>query len=167
MWKHLVVWFLTCAAIVLILLWNHGLVLTITSNDDQRILWRHSVTEGDQFIIRYTHSVDRTDVDEVIRVGEGELIIDATLYESFGAGLPSTIQDGQTTRRDGGKVIIENINLPMPRIDLYIGQVVANHTFMFKGDTIPLHTLSKPGTSIRFVVSNENLLKRIMGRLMH
>jgi len=166
MYKHLL-WLFPSVLLTLVLFWNLGVVLTITSNDTRDILWSHSVSEGDQFIIRYTHSVARTEVDEVIRVGDGELIIDSTIYESFGAGLPSTIEPGQSIRREDGKVIIDNINRPIRRIDLYIGQVVANHTFLFQGDTIPLHTLSKPGTSIRFSISKENLLKRLMGRTIH
>lgn len=143
--------------------WNSSYILTITSNATQKILWSHAVSQGDTFIIRYTHSVDRTEVDEVIRVGEKKLIIDSTVFESFGAGLPSTIQKGQKIRRERGKIIIDHMNQPVPRIDLYIGQVIANHTFLFQGETIPLKTLSKPGTSIRFSVSKENLLKGLVG----
>ncbi len=164
--KHLL-WVVLSILFVLLLFWKLGSTLVITSNDTGRVLWSHSVSEGEQFIIRYTHSVARTEVDEVIRVGDEELIIDSTIYESFGAGLPSTIGQGQTIRREGGKVIIGSINQPVPRIDLYVGQVIANHTLLFQGDILPLSTLSKPGTSIQFSISSENLFKRLMGRLVH
>ncbi|KIL49396.1 DUF1850 domain-containing protein [Jeotgalibacillus soli] len=131
-------------------------VLTITSNETNKILWSRSVTEGDLFTIRFIHSVEKTEVDEIIRIGKDDLVIDSTIFESFGAGLPFDVQQDQTMRTENGKVIIENIDRHVPSIDVFIGQVIANHTLLFKGKMIPLKDLSKPGTSLRFSVTREN-----------
>ncbi len=147
---------------ILILAWPIFPILTIKSNETHNVLWSKRVTEGDLFTIRYKHSVARTDVDEVIRVGEGELIIDSSIYESFGAGLPSEVYGEQVIKRENGKVVLSNINTPMPHIDLFIGQIVANHQLLFDGESIPLNNLSKPGSSIRFSVKKESLLMSVM-----
>lgn len=76
---------------------------------------------GDRFIIRFTHSVDKTDVDEVIRVGKEDLIIDSTVYQSFGAGLPSTLHGEETMELEDGKMRIDHLNRPQKSIDLFIG----------------------------------------------
>ncbi|PLR79039.1 hypothetical protein CU633_02305 [Bacillus sp. V3-13] len=139
--------------------------LTITSNETNKVLWSKPVATGDLFTIRFTHSVEKTEVDEVIRVGSDELIIDSTIYESFGAGLPFDIEKGQKMRTENGKIIIENINRKVPFIDLSIGQVIANHTLLFKGETIPLKDLSEPGTSLRFTVTDESPIQSLIRRL--
>ena len=125
------------------------------------------MTEGDLFTLRFIHSVEKTEVDEIIRIGKGDLIIDSTIFESFGAGLPFDVQDDQTIRTENGKVMIEKIDRHVPSIDLFIGQVIANHTFLFKGETIPLKELSEPGTSLRFSVTKENHIMAVLRRLLH
>ncbi|MEX2104457.1 MAG: DUF1850 domain-containing protein [Bacilli bacterium] len=144
--------------LIIIIAWPIFPILTIESNVTHDVLWSKRVNEGDLFTIRYRHSVARTDVDEVIRVGDGELIIDSSIYESFGAGLPSEVYGEQVIKMENGKVVLSNINTPMTQIDLFIGQVVANHQLLFDGESIPLKNLSKPGSSIRFSVKKESLL---------
>lgn len=152
---------LLCIPVLAALLWPLFPVLTVTSNETGETLWQQSVSEGDLFTIRYTHSVARTDVDEVIRIGNGELIIDSTVYESFGAGLPADIHGEETIKLEDGKVIINNIDIPQQNINVYIGQVVANHRLVIGKDVLPLKHLSPPGTSVRFSVLKESILMRI------
>ncbi|OCA84141.1 hypothetical protein A8F94_15575 [Bacillus sp. FJAT-27225] len=145
---------------------KHTPELTITSNKTNKILWTMPVEVGDRFTIRFTHSVERTEVDEVIRIGDGNLVIDSTIYESFGAGLPFDIEGEQKMRMEDGKVIIENINREIPVMDLFIGQVIANHTLIIKGEEIPLKDLSEPGTSLRFSVTNKSRVQSFFRRLV-
>ncbi|WP_043932908.1 DUF1850 domain-containing protein [Bacillus sp. EB01] len=140
--------------------------LAITSNKTNEILWSKPVEQGDLFTIRFTHSVERTEVDEVIRIGDGNLVIDSTIYESFGAGLPFDIEEGQIMKTEDGKVTIENINREIPFMDLFIGQVIANHTLIIEGEEIPLKTLSEPGTSVRFSVTDESRVQSFFRRLL-
>ncbi|WP_188432931.1 DUF1850 domain-containing protein [Kroppenstedtia guangzhouensis] len=142
---------------LLLYTWPVATILTVSSNKEGTLLWSHPVSPGDRLIIRFTHSVDKTDVDEVIRVGKEELIIDSTVYQSFGAGLPSTLHDRETMKLEGGKMRIDHINRSQKSIDLFIGQVVANHKLVVDGKVIPLKKLSPPGTSVRLSVGRENL----------
>jgi hypothetical protein len=141
-------------------------IISISSASNQR-LWSEAIQSGETFIIRYTHSVARSEVDEVLRIHEDQLVIDSTIYESFGAGLPYTSEGNQRFTSTDGKIRIENINLPVRHLDLFVGQVIAKHKLIIHGRTIPLHTISKPGTSIRFSVKKENLWMRIQRRLFH
>ncbi|MFD1395517.1 DUF1850 domain-containing protein [Kroppenstedtia eburnea] len=148
------------AGVILFLLlgtWPMATTLTLSSNKEGTSLWSHPVSPGDRFIIRFTHSVDKTDVDEVIRVGKEDLIIDSTVYQSFGAGLPSTLHGEETMELEDGKMRIDHLNRPQKSIDLFIGQVVANHRLVVDGKVIPLKKLSPPGTSVRLSVERENL----------
>lgn len=42
-----------------------------------------------QFSVRYTHSVERSDVTELYQIERGHIYLEETLFSSFGAGLPS------------------------------------------------------------------------------
>jgi len=147
--------------LLLIFLYPHYPVLVIMTPDEKRILWSAPTYAGEKFTIRYTHSVAYTDVDEIIRVGKGELIIDASIYESFGAGLASAPEGNQQMEMKDGKVILSNLDIHQPYIQLGIGQVVANHRLIYRGKLIPLKEISPPGSSIRFAIRKENLLKHI------
>ena len=58
---------------------------------------------------------------------------------------------------------IDHINRSQKSIDLFIGQVVANHKLVVDGKVIPLKKLSPPGTSVRLSVGRENSCSLILG----
>lgn len=141
--------------------------LSISSNGTGRELWSEPVQSGEKFVIRYTHSVANSEVDEIIRVEGDQLVIDSTKYESFGAGLPYSTEGKQSFSSHDGKMTIDNLNLAVRNLDLFIGQVIANHRLIIHGKTFPLSSLSEPGTSIRFSIIKENRLMRLKRSVFH
>lgn len=157
-------WLWHCAALALLTtatvaaFWPYSTVLVISANETGDTLWQRDVSVGDTFAIRFTHSVARTDVDDVIRVGDGELVVDATIYESFGAGLPDSVHGEETIALGDGKVMIRHLGRALPQIDLFIGQVVANHRLVFSDEVIPFARFSPPGTSVRLSLEKQNFV---------
>jgi hypothetical protein len=105
---------------------------------------------GDEFIIRFTHSWNRTPIDEVYRIGDSGLELQETLFEDFGAGLQSYEEPGQKMELIGNKIRISGIRRPVPKLIYRIGQIVANHSLVLKGKETPLSIFVSPGESILF-----------------
>lgn len=138
---------------------------SLTIRDSElRWLWAQRVESGERFILRYTHSVARTQVDEVMRVEGRQIMVEASIYESFGAGLPSNPEGAQVLELSDGRLILSNIDLVQPYIEVRIGQVTANHQLLVHGRVIPLSSLGKPGTSVRFSIEKATLAKQLARR---
>ena len=71
---------------------NMKLVVTTAEG---RILYSEWVSPGDEFEIVFTHSIKRTPVIERFRVqADGTIVVFETVYQDFGAGLPSEVDVG-------------------------------------------------------------------------
>ncbi len=69
----------------------------------ERVALRAPVAAGDEFRLRYIHSVERMPVEAVFLVeAEGELRLLATRFSSHGPGLPAT---GLTREGEGGTFV--------------------------------------------------------------
>lgn len=72
------------------LLWPRP-VLEVRGVRAERVAFRAPASTGDEFRLRYTHSVERMPVEAVFRVETGEdLRLVATRFTSHGPGLPAT-----------------------------------------------------------------------------
>ena len=118
------------------------------------------MNEGESFAISFTHSVALTPVTDYYRFLKGKMILDRTVYQDFGAGLPHMPEEGQKMRVENGKIIIEGYNRVLPSFDVRVGRV-ANHVLLFpvqggdKMESIPLKNLAAPGKALRFSIVNE------------
>lgn len=76
--------------------------LVVADADSGEPLLEVPVDEGDEVILSYTHSVEKTSVQDVYVVDGTELRADRMVFHSHGAGLPS---DEPIERTDDGFVI--------------------------------------------------------------
>ena len=110
--------------------------------------------EGDEFAIRYTHSVAQSPVEDWFSVEDGIIYLEKTVYQDFGAGLPHNADEGQIMDFGGGRISISDFHRALPAFDLRVGRT-ANHTLLLEQDDgttreIPLNTLIKPGQAVTF-----------------
>ena len=84
--------------------------------------------EEEEFAIIYQHSVMKTEVKDVFRLDEGELLLLRTEYESFGAGLPAEAFESFT--KVDGRYVNDGINRRIPDIPIRTGRI-ANHRLAF------------------------------------
>lgn len=103
--------------------------------------------DGEEFVLSFTHSVNRRPVYDTIRVARDQIIVVKSRYDAFGAGMPehSTAEGTFRVAKDGW--IEWTINRPMAEVVVRVGRV-ANHTLHLKGQEIPLASLSAPGTAV-------------------
>lgn len=133
-------------------------MLQITLPDNHQIVWSRPISNGETFTLRFTHSVERTEVDEVFRAEGDSILVDSSIYRSFGAGLPDQPPPGAKMTLKDGKLIISHIDQRLPFIDVRIGQVIANHQLIYRGKSYPLKEIAPPGSAVRIGVGRANLL---------
>ena len=63
----------------------------VVEDDGGETLLSVPVEENTTVTVAYTHSVEKTPVRDVYAVREGDLVMTRMEFESFGAGLPSTV----------------------------------------------------------------------------
>jgi hypothetical protein len=120
-------------------------VLTVTAVKTAKGLDCIRMTEGEEFIFSFIHSVNKRPVYDTLQVKEDHLLIVKSRFDSFGGGMPDASTD--TTKLQWGKEgWMESIlNHPVPEITFFVGWV-ANHSLQIKGRNIPLTSLAAPGT---------------------
>ena len=109
--------------------------------------------EGEGFAIRYTHSVALTPVEDHFIIRDGIIHLDKTVYQDFGAGLPSVPEPGQRMSAANGHIVMSGYARPLASFDVRVGRV-AGHTLLLppgagKRET-PLAELATPGSALTF-----------------
>lgn len=158
--------FMTMAAALMLLapvsIWASRLALLLENENGQTLL-AVPLAEGEQFAIRYRHSVAQTPVTDYFVIKNGEIWLDHTIYHDFGAGLPHTPEHGQTMRQKHGELILNGFNRRLPVFELRVGRVAGHRLLLYdKKDgrsivqDIALDQLAPPGSAITFSAGQIN-----------
>lgn len=109
------------------------------------------------FAIRYTHSVALTPVVDYFQLRNGKIMLDRTVYEDFGAGLPHQTEGDQKMRTEKGKITISGYNRQLGELGEFTLRVgrVAGHALLVENqpgmiEEIALASLAAPGSAITF-----------------
>lgn len=123
--------------------------LTITDGEG-RTAGRFDLRSGEEFTVRYVHSVQKTPVLEVFRIDFRQGIeLRETLYRDFGAGLPFLLEGRAVMETAGGWVRIYGINRHMPGIAYRVARF-ADFCLLIRGKEIPFTDFEKPGRPLHF-----------------
>jgi len=151
-------------AILCICLVSPSLTLQVREMHSGDRLYQARVKEGDRFAIEFVHSVERTPVKEVFKIGQDcTIYLVETEYESFGAGLPTMPGEGEESVLEGGKIRITGIRR---KIEPFLVAVspVPGHVLAVGGEETALASLAEPGTGLRIRVVREPAVVRFLGR---
>lgn len=137
--------------------------LVISEVRTGHILWCSPMKEGEEFVLSFTHSVNRRPVFDTLRVQGDHLVIVKSVFDTFGAGMPeASTEEGQFSVLPGGW-LQWSLNRPVPEIILRVGEV-ANHVLMIKAREFSLAELAKPGTALAFRVRTVSFFAAMKGR---
>lgn len=130
--------------------------LLVLSDSAGKELLAVPMEEGDEFAIRYIHSVAQSPVEDWFSVEDNTIFLEKTVYQDFGAGLPHEADEGQVMGFGDGHISISGFHRPLPTFDQRVGRI-ANHTLLLEQENaarreIPLNTLVRPGQAITFSV---------------
>ena len=121
---------------------------------DGAVVGAWPMREGQGFAIRYTHSVALTPVEDHFLIRGGVIRLDRTIYQDFGAGLPSAPEPGQSMSAGQGRIVMSGYDRPLPSFDVRVGRV-AGHTLLLDRDCgageVPLANLAAPGSALTFM----------------
>lgn len=127
-------------------------------------VYQAPVKEGDEFIIEFVHSVERTPVREIFRIEQDRKIyLVETQYESFGAGLPTMPDEGEELVLEGEKIRITGMRRKLEPFLIAVSPV-PGHVLTVGGEEIVLTSLAEPGTCLRIRVVSEPAVVRFPGR---
>lgn len=148
---------LTGAAVVVIIatsvFYYHALLspcLILKDGATGRELAAFPVREGEEFSVTFIHSVNQTPVTDVYQIRAGEIYVVRTIYYSFGAGVQTQIEPGQTLEYGpDGSMIVSGFNRRMARLSYIVG-TVSDHLLRIGGESVSLRKLCGRNTTVRF-----------------
>ncbi|WNF24179.1 DUF1850 domain-containing protein [Mesobacillus jeotgali] len=122
------------------------------------------IASGENFKIRYKHSIHLSDVIESYKVTKQNEIQQYELeYEDFAIGMPSEVSGSERFLMEDGKYYIKNMDRRFEHFDLRVGKVRANHTFVQGKISFPLSKAIEPGTRVRIQVRKINFIQQMKG----
>jgi len=143
--------------LVIALMRPHAMVLQAVAGGG-RVLYQRRVAPGDEFEIRYTHSVARSLVVEKFRIMPNrQILLYETVYQDFGAGLPSELDEGAQVEVGPGGVRITGMKRVMSSIPLRVGSI-ARHQIASGSDVVDLISLVESGERVDITVAAKALL---------
>jgi hypothetical protein len=93
-----------------------------------------------EFSIEFIHSVNQSPVRETFRT-EGRMIRPQALrFYSFGAGMPSDLEEGQIMTRNGDAMVISGFSAAFRELNYIVG-TVSDHLLFINGETVSLRNL--------------------------
>ena len=103
--------------------------------------------EKKEFIISYTHSVNRGRVRDYYIIKSKYIILSKTRFMSYGAGIPEP-EKRQKFRETEDYIEISDINRKIDNLYLFVG-TIANHRIEIDGEEIELKKIFKPQENIK------------------
>jgi hypothetical protein len=105
------------------------------------------VSKGDTFSLKYTHSVQKTPVVENFSiVAADELVLESTVYQTYGVGLPFLPGEGHFVRQ-GNDFILTGIGRRFDKLSVHAGSI-AGLVLEVHNQTIPLYALHEGGAFV-------------------
>lgn len=132
--------------------------LVIRNTDTGKIVSQYPVSPGDRFSVTFVHSVNKTPVTDVYEIRKDGIYVIQTIYYSFGAGVQTEIEEGQTLEYgDDGSMIVSGFDKKMENLSYIVG-TVSDHILEIDGQTISLRDLCGRNATIKFSYTRRLML---------
>ena len=129
--------------------------LTLRDSDSGRLIARWPVDEGAEFSIEFVHSVNQTPVRDVFVVAGMCLRPVETFFFSYGAGMQSELEPGQTlVTHDDGSQSITGYNTESEALHYIVG-TVSDHVLTIGGDDLSLRDFCGRSAAVTLRVERE------------
>ena len=129
---------------------DDGVKLVICYSENDEVIRTFDVAEGTEFSVEFIHSVNKSPVKDVFVVKEGKIFADRTIYATFGAGVQTEVEEGQTLGYDEeGNMIVSGFDMEFPRVNCIVGTVY-DHVLEIGGESISLTELCGRNAHVYF-----------------
>jgi hypothetical protein len=137
--------------------------LTIETKEG-KVLYSTPWSKGDRFELSYLHSVNKSPITDLFTVRDGKILLIASRFHSFGAGVAALPEESGGHVRVGREYLeYVGIEREMPALSVFVPRE-ANTTFRYGKEAIPLNRLSPPGTLLRIRLTRQSLAARFFLR---
>lgn len=121
-----------------------------------KISKKYKMHLGDIFSITFHHSVNNTDVTDFYKFDKkGNIYVYETKYYSFGAGVPTELNENQTIiYNDDGSMSIKNINKKIDTLSYYISSLYDHKLKINDGNEISLWDVVGKETKITLYIGS-------------
>jgi len=113
------------------------------------------VTQGEEFVISYVHSVNRRPVHDTLKIEANGLRIVKSRFDSFGAGIPEVATAEHPLRFTSDGWLEYTVDRQVPDVTIFVGRV-AEHTLHISDRVIALAAVAEPGTALNFSVTRQS-----------
>ena len=137
-------------------------VLVVRTVKSEKAVLCARMTDGEEWMISYTHSVNRRPVYDYLRIEGKGLRIVRSRYDAFGAGMPETSTPENPLRVGPDGWVEYTVNRPVPDVTIFVGRV-AGHVLHLKGRETFFTSLAEPGMALRFSVEKRSLYQTFKG----
>lgn len=135
--------------------------LVLSDAETAQVRYIAPLAEGELFSVSHIHSLNQSPVTEIYVLDAGQIMLTALEFETFGAGMPATLEPGQTlTRLETGGIRIDGFERRIPDLRYLIGYA-AEHTLYIAGQHVPLYTVADAGQSVAFSPRQLNIWQRL------
>lgn len=159
--------FAICFLVLCLIIFNIPLFnkFIISNGKTGEIVFIDEIENAKEFVISFKHSVNRTPVNEFIKIQENKFIVYKTTFYSYGAGMPEydSASNQKLTMTDG-LVQIENIDRELESFTYIVG-TYADHTLSYKGKSMMLSEYIEPQNPAYFSIDKITLFEFIKYKL--
>jgi hypothetical protein len=163
-------WFITGAAVVVtimasvfILYASSAQALVLKNADTGEVMAAYPIDDGHEFSITFIHSVNKSPVTDVYEIHGKEIYVIRTKYYSFGAGVQTEVEEGQTLEYGlDGSMIVSGFNRRIDKLSYIVG-TVSDHMLEIGGETISLRELCGKNTTVQFCIERKLFLNTNTG----
>lgn len=152
-----------CLGIIIFLPLQKVFAFTETRVDDP-IVHYIPLTSDEDFRIRYTHSIHKSDVLEYYRcIEEKRIQMIGMEYEDLAIGMPGYAEENQTLTQRDGKYFLQFDKEVIENFTIYIGDLDLDLVFVYKEKEYDLKKDLQRGKSYLFEVKRLSLYERWKG----
>ena len=127
-----------------------GNYLVLRNGDTDEEFARFRVSEGDEFSVTFIHSVNQYPLTDVYQIKDGKIFVIRTIYNNFGAGVQTEIEEGQTlTINENGEMVVSGFDMEMPYLSYIVG-TVSDHTLTIHNEEISLRGICGRNSKVSF-----------------
>lgn len=134
---------------------------TISNGRTGKIVFIDNTENIREFTVSFKHSVNRTLVNEFIRIQGDRFVVYKTTFYSYGAGMPEyDANSKQVITISDGIVQIENIDRKLDSFTYMVG-TYADHTLSYKDKTMKLSEFIEPQKPAYFKIQKVSCIELI------
>ena len=116
-------------------------VLEIRDSNSGKRYGSWQFEEEKEFSVEFIHSVNKSPVRETFTIEKDMIRLKSLRFYSYGAGIPSYLDEGQTMTRDGDALLITGFTSSFKKISYIIGPY-SDHLLIINNDIISLRELT-------------------------